>query len=373
MPSRDAAPPQRARLDRILATTQDAVVLIDGHARIVAFNAAAQRMFGYEVAEVLGRNVGLLMPEPHRGEHDGYIERYERTGEARALGRLRTLVAQRKDGEVFPIELSVCESGGGPADPVSYAAFIRDISDKARLQARLIERERLAAIGFASAKFAHEVGNPLHAMLMSVQLAQRRVERGEAADEILPLLERVATEILRLGGLLGEFRRMSRRERYQLAPIDPAALLHAVGRNDRDELEARGITVAVECPVGLPPVHVDAQKMRQVFLNLCKNAAEAMPAGGTLTLSARLDGEHVWLEVTDTGTGVPEGLDVFEPFATTKPDGTGLGLPVVRQIVLAHGGDLRYESRPGHGTTFRVELPLHAPSASAVDLPRIRP
>ena len=118
-------------------------------------------------------------------------------------------------------------------------------------------------------------------------------------------------------------------------------------------------------PDTLPSVQADADKLKQVFLNLCKNAVEAMPAGGTLTLRAHCAAEQVIIEVADTGDGIPDGVNIFEPFATTKAEGTGLGLPIVQQIVTAHGGTLSYTSTPGQGTTFSVVLPLSPSNATS--------
>ncbi|MCS6926003.1 MAG: PAS domain S-box protein, partial [Candidatus Binatia bacterium] len=162
----------QATFRSLIQTTQDAVIVIDRHSRIELFNPAAERIFGYTSAEVVGQHVRILMPEPYASEHDGYLARYEQTGEARAIGRTRTVVARRKGGEVFPMEISLAEVRVG--SDVRYGAFIRDISDKVRLQEQLLERERLAAIGTTAAKLVHEIGNPLNSMFMAAQLLQRR-------------------------------------------------------------------------------------------------------------------------------------------------------------------------------------------------------
>ena len=357
---------QQARFASVIAGTQDAFIFIDHRARILAFNAAAERIFGYAAAEVVGKKVNVLMPDPYRREHDGYISNYERTGEARAIGRIRVVQGQRRSGEVFPIELSVTRVG--VEDEARYAAFIRDISETVRLRERLVERERLVAIGTTSAKFAHEVGNPLNSMLLNLQLVQRRIAKQVPARELAPLVERVETEVRRLASLLNEFRGMSRRQPFELRRVPAQELLHQFAEHQRVECEQRGVRLEIECEDELPAVHVDREKMTQVLLNLAKNALEAMgEAGGVLSLRARDDGMHVVLEVADTGGGIPPGVDVFEPFLTTKREGTGLGLPVARQIVAGHGGELTFRSTPGEGTIFVMRLPLDPPSgASAV-------
>lgn len=354
-----------AWLRSLIDTTQDAVVSIDRQARIVLFNPAAERMFGYSASEVRGQKVSLLMPDPFAREHDDYIARYERTGERRAIGRIRTVAARRKSGEVFPIELSVAEVQSD-AD-VRYGAFIRDISEKIKLQEQLLERERLAAIGTTAAKFAHEIGNPLNSMYMAAQRLERRLtKQRQLLDDntIIPLVHSLTGEIRRLTVLLDEFRSLARRQQVSARPIRLDLLVHDVLTVLAPEYSAQAIEIKPEVSPEIATVEADGQRLRQVLLNLCKNAAEAMPEGGTLTVRAYNSGDRVTLEVSDTGVGVPPDMDIFEPFHTTKAQGTGLGLTIARQIVVAHHGTLTYRSIPGQGTTFTVVLPLAQPSGS---------
>ncbi|MDZ4341953.1 MAG: PAS domain S-box protein [Candidatus Binatia bacterium] len=151
-----------AWLRALIETTQDALVSIDRQGRIVMFNPAAERMFGYARAEIAGQKVNTLMAEPYASDHDDYIERYKNTREARAIGRVRATMAKRKSGELFPIEISVTEMEG--EEDIPFAALIRDVSEKDRLQAQLVESERLASIGATAAKIGHELANPINGM-----------------------------------------------------------------------------------------------------------------------------------------------------------------------------------------------------------------
>jgi two-component system sensor kinase FixL len=345
-------------LSSLIATTQDAVLSIDRRGCIVLFNAAAERIFGYSAEEIVGSKVNELMAEPYASEHDGYIARYERTGEARAIGRIRTVTAKRKNGELFPIELSVTEIEVD--QEVHYAAFIRDISEKAELQEQLMERERLATIGTTAAKIGHELANPLNGMSLTVQLLEQRLRRQPYPpdSQVTATVQRLKNEISRLNQLAGQFRRISRRERYNFQSTQLADLIDDVIRIQRPHLAQLNIEIEELIPAGLPNLAVDADKIKQALLNLLKNAAEAMPHGGKITVEARTTHDGFLIEISDTGAGIPLDIDAFEPFVTTKKEGTGIGLVIVRQVVTAHGGKISYHSRPEKGTTFRIELPL---------------
>ena len=351
-----------AQLRSLINTTQDAVITIDREGRILLFNPAAERIFGYTLVEVQGQLVQTLMPEPYASEHNGYIARYEQSGEARAIGRIRTVAARRKNGEVFPIELSVAEIT--TPDETTYGAFIRDISDTVHLQEQLMERERLAAIGTTAATFAHEVGNPLNSLLMTGQLLERYlVKNHDQIDQKAgETLQNLMSEIKRLSALLSEFRSLARRQKLDLRPVSLSTVIADVLAVETPSYQDSGVRVEQDVPIDLPVVVVDAEKVRQAVLNLCKNAVEAMPQGGTLRVGANHQEGTIRVAISDTGAGIPPGVNIFEPFITTKSQGTGLGLTIVRQIVAAHHGTLAYHSTPGQGTTFTLELPVTPPT-----------
>jgi PAS domain S-box-containing protein len=342
---------------RLVETTQDAVLSIDREGRIVLFNAAAERTFGYSRNEIAGQKVNVLMPEPYVSQHDEYIARYEMTGEAHAIDRIRTVTAKRKNGDVFPIELSVTEV---PTDEVvHYAAFIRDISDKTRLQEQLVESERLAAIGATAAKIGHEIANPLNNIYTTTQLLERELpkEQNPVDGQLATNLKIITSETARLNALLQQFRMISRKETYDFHPLSVAVLIKEVAETCRAVWAYQKIHFGSVLEPNLPSVSIDRNKFKQVLLNLYKNCAEAMPAGGKITVKASQNETGVLLEITDTGTGIVPGIDIFEPFATTKVGGTGIGMVVVRQVVTAHGGSITYHSEPGKGTSFFIALP----------------
>ena len=348
-----------AWLGAVVTATQDAVVAIDADRRIDLFNPAAERMFGYGSQEILGQKVNVLMDEPYAHEHDAYVDRYEHTGEAHAIGKIRVVSGRRKNGEAFPMELSVAKVP--LRGVVRYVAVIRDVSDRVRLQSTLLHAERLATLGATAAMLAHEIGNPLNGIALNVSLLERRLSRAGVADEgIRDVLATVNKDVERLRRLLDEVRGFSRHLQLDLRPL---RLSHVV--EDVLRLQMLGGQIHVERLFGstLPQIVADADKLKQVFLNLFKNAVEAMPEGGVLTIRGEPRERNVVVQVIDTGSRIAEGVDPFEPFATTKREGTGLGLSIVRDIVAAHGGSLSYASETGRGTTFNLTLPIEGPAA----------
>jgi two-component system sensor kinase FixL len=343
----------RDACERVIEATQDAVVFIDAGANIVWWNAAAAQIFGYTSEQVIGQPVTMLMPEPYASEHNGYIARYERTKVPHAIGRIRLVMGRRSDGNRFPLELSVTEVGD---NRIRYAAILRDISDRARIEQQLAHKNRMTSVGVLASMFAHEVGNPLNNMFIQAQMLQRKVTKFELQSTIGDGLEVLMDELRRLTHLLHEFR-----ELYQntptLAPVSLVVLLDDVlHKHVAAPGLANNVEFREEFEPGLPPVVGNLDKLKQVFINLCKNAIEAMPDGGQLTVRAKRIDRLVVIEISDTGAGIPADVDPFEAFHTTKPGGSGLGLPVVRQILLDHDGEVTFVSEPGRGTTFRVEL-----------------
>lgn len=355
-------------LRALIEATQDAVIFIDRQACIVIFNPAAERIFGYSQTEALGQKVNMLMAEPYASEHDQYLEHYEKTGEKRAIGCIRTVAGKRRNGEIFPIELSVTQVASGAE--VSYAAFIRDISEKVKLQRELVENARLAAIGATVSKLTHELGSPLNGMYITAQLLERLVEKQISLPDakITSTVNSLYREIQRLNSLLIEFRSVSRAERYDFKPVSLPIVIGEVLSLERPHYINRGILINQNVPPDLPSVIADADKLKQIFLNLCNNAVDAMPNGGELTLRAASDDHRAIVEVVDTGDGVPEGVDIWAPFVTTKRSGTGLGLMIAQNIVMAHQGTIDYTTEVGKGTTFRLTLPLRAASHHAANI-----
>jgi PAS domain S-box-containing protein len=490
-----------ARLRSVFDAAVDAVLTIDERGVVQSLNRSAERMFGYAAAELLGRNISVLMPQPHATEHDGYLARYLRTGEKRIIGIGREMTARRKDGTVFPIELAVGE--GDPGSPHRFTGFVRDITarkraeeqlrsqaelldqvtnavmvrdlddritywnrgaermygwtaaeavgrtaadlflktppealdeaervlraegawsgelrqvtkddrplvvdslrtllrdadgrpvgkivinidvtEKKELEAKFLRAQRLESLGTLVSGIAHDLNNVMTPILMAVKLLKKDkpgVDKRALLDTAEASVERGTAMIRQLlafaGGLEGE-----------RAPVHLKQVVKEV-RSMLDHSFPKSIAVAAELPDVDWPVAGDATQLTQVLLNLCVNARDAMPDGGTLTI--RLEGKlltgkavvaypgakagrYEVLTVTDTGTGIPPDVleKMFDPFFTTKPlgKGSGLGLSTVVGIVRSHGGFVNVYSEVGQGTKMTVYLPVqpadpHSPAA----------
>jgi PAS domain S-box-containing protein len=237
--------------------------------------------------------------------------------------------------------------------------MVENITEQKRIEEKLRESERLAVLGATTAMFAHEIGNPLNSISTTVQLLERDLTRPQPSgkEPMLASLHDIRQEITRLGALLHEFRFLSRPQNLNLRPSSLERLMREVIDGEAERYAQRGVKVEALFPGELPQVLADEERVKQALWNVCENAVDAMPNGGVLNLRTYPYGEDVCIDIKDNGIGIPEGLDVFELFTTTKANGTGLGLAIARQIVSAHGGWIRYENRPGEGTLFVLALP----------------
>ncbi|MBN9548954.1 MAG: PAS domain S-box protein [Alphaproteobacteria bacterium] len=360
---------REAHLQSIIDIVPEATIVIDGRGIIQSFSATAERMFGYTAAEAIGNNVTLLMPSPYREEHDGYIERYRDTGEPRVIGTGRVVAAQRKDGSTFPIELAVGEIW--PAGQRFFTGFIRDLTERQETEARLQELRselahvsRLTEMGGMASAIAHELNQPLAAIANYLK-GSRRLLDGSADERLVILrdaIDSAADQALRAGQIIRHMRDFigrggSERQIQSIAKlVEEASALALVGAKDQ------GIHVTFDFDPRVDLVLADKVQVQQVLVNLIRNAIEAMEESSERNLTVRTtpaDDMMIVVQVDDTGSGISEEMAarLFQPFATTKPRGMGVGLSISRTIVEAHGGQIEAGPRAGGGTTFRFTLP----------------
>jgi len=342
----------------ILINAADGIVTIDENHTIIAYNKGAAKLFGYASEEILGQDLSLLIPPPHKEKHRDYVRRYIATRQPHFIGKHVQLNAQRRDGSEFPmsISFSVAEIQGR----LYFTGIIRDMTEYKQMEERLLQSERLAAIGNTVSHIAHEIKNPLAVIGGFARQLARTPGLDDKAKEKLSI---IIQEVGRLEGMLVNMRDFVRLPPPQKRPGNLDELLDEVLDFYQETFQEHHIRVRQVRELSLPLVNFDPQQMRQVLLNLIKNAVEAMPGGGELTLATRVHSGQVEISITDTGEGMTPELKakVFQPYFTTKEKGTGLGLAICQNIAQEHGGCLLADSTPGQGSTFTIQIPLEAP------------
>jgi PAS domain S-box-containing protein len=360
---------REAHLRSILDTVPEAMVVIDSAGIISSFSTAAERLFGYSSSEVMGKNVKLLMPSPDREAHDGYLSRYLNTGERRIIGYGRVVSGLRKDGSIFPMELSVGEVAIDGKR--IFTGFIRDLTSRHKIEEELRQSQKMEAIGQLTGGLAHDFNNLLTVISGNLEMLERKI-----SDPSLKMLVGEAQDAADDGAkLTGQLLAFGRRQ-----PLNPTVLDIGQHLSSFSDLLRRTLGETIELRTIVTGGHnhalVDGPQFQSALLNLVLNARDAMPRGGRLSIEisrVRLDadyaqmypqvrpGEYVLVAVTDTGAGMSKEVleRAFEPFFTTKGvgAGTGLGLSMVYGFAKQSGGHVQLYSEVGQGTSVRVFLP----------------
>jgi PAS domain S-box-containing protein len=360
-----------ARLKAVVETAVDGVILIDARGRVLMFNPACERLFKLQAHEIIGQNVKMLMPAPYRTEHDGYLKNFHQTRVRKIIGIGREVTGQRKDGSIFPMDLSV---GEAIQDGESiFVGIIHDLTGRKKTEEQLVQAQKMETVGQLSGGIAHDFNNLLTVIVGNSEFL------GEQLED--PDLRQLADDISRAGERGAELtqRLLAFSRRQMLSPVefDCNELLDSMHKLLRRTMR-EDIEIKVDFDTDIPLAFADPAQLESAILNLGLNAQDAMATGGRLTITtaaACLDeeyqalhpevrpGDYVSIAITDTGDGMPkEVLDrVFEPFYTTKEvgKGSGLGLSMVYGFVKQSNGHVSIYSEPRLGTTVRMYLPTH--------------
>jgi two-component system sensor kinase FixL len=355
-----------ARLSTVLDTAVDGIIVIDDQARILVFNKACERLFGYAAGDVIGRGMGLLLPDVARAD-DGQL-----------AGSAREAQACHRDGSVFPVEISVGEAV--TSEGHQFIGILRDLRPRremeqrlAQLQSELVQLARVSAMDEMGAAVAHELNQPLTALMLYLQAVMRTSEKlagpGAVQPQLLSILDKAVHEAERAGNIVQRMRQFVERHEPQRRLVDLRPLL-----DDAIELTQVGTWprphIAREFAPDLPPVLVDPVQIQQILVNLLRNALDAVRdhAAPEVRVSARIGAGDVEVSVTDNGAGIPPDRlpTLFKAFASTKGSGLGLGLAISRTIAQTHGGNLTVDpGGDGRGACLTLHLPLPTPDQAA--------
>lgn len=365
-----------ARLSSVLGTAVDGIVVMDHQARIILFNTACEKLFGYTADEVRGQNVKILMPEDFALAHDRFVSNYLTTGEKRIIGIGREVRGKHRDGREFPIELSVGEAV--TPEGRQFIGIMRDISARkaveqrlAQAQAQLVSMTRISALDEMGAAIAHELNQPLTAIMLYLQAAKRQATSGSGADsKLVEIVDKGVNEAERASKIIQRMRRFVEKREPERRAVSVAPLIRECLELVTLGNACDGVAFSIDVEDDLPQISADPVQVQQVLVNLIRNALEAVRAveDKRVSVSGGVRERDMIVRVSDSGGGVPAELvpNLFKAFSGSKKKGLGLGLAISRSIAQNHGGDLAVEQAGSKGgAAFVLRLPLYAVSASA--------
>lgn len=345
---------EKGLLETIFQSIQEGVIVIDGAGKIDYANRAAEEMMGFTLDSVKGRSISRYLKEI---EWDRVL-RLEATEWSKMISSEIEITYPEHRFVAFyvmPLSSSKVEEKGA-------VVILRDMTHERENEASLVESERLNAVKLLAAGVAHEIGNPLNALNIHLQLLDREINRlpEESRSDIGELVQVARNEVSRLDLIITQFLRAIRPSKPQLANCRIDELLKETLTLLKHEILNRNIEIEMDFSQDVPEIQVDRNQIKQAFFNIIRNAFQAMPDGGSLVISLSCSAEHLGVRFQDTGVGIdPEDFGrIFEPHHTTKSDGSGLGLMIVQRIVQDHGGQIEVVSKPDTGTSITVLLPL---------------
>jgi two-component system, sporulation sensor kinase E len=359
---------EKGFLETVFNAIQEGIIVTDSKGHITYLNDAACELFGLRASDAIGKR----LDERVRGldwesltQSSGPVSRdmeiFYPANRFINFYIVPLMIEHRETGAVTGVAGSGHQDGPGYSEQVGHAMILRDITESRRSAQQTIESERLNALTLLAAGVAHEIGNPLNSLHIHLQLMERQAHKLDRAarEELQESIDIARSEVNRLDSIVTQFLRAIRPSKPELHPESVNTIVEETLRFLTPEIQDRDIAVEQELRSDLPMLQIDRDQMKQAFYNVIKNSLEAMKRGGTLRIHTDRDDMHALISFIDTGSGMSaENLGrVFEPYFTTKPSGTGLGLLIVRRIVREHGGELSIESSEGKGLTLTIRLP----------------
>ncbi|PTY07414.1 PAS domain-containing sensor histidine kinase [Opitutaceae bacterium EW11] len=349
---------ERSLFEDIFNTLQEGVLVINADGVIEYANQAAHRLIGLGENDLSGATLWRLVP----GLRPSLETALDSAGPALPVVA-REIELNYPESRVVRLYM-VPFQGEGRGAARRFAVILSDITRDKQSTEERIENERTSSILLLAAGVAHELGNPLNSLTIHLQLIERRLKKLKPAKDrdsaaLSESIKICRDEVQRLDGIISNFLDAIRPRPPDLADTNLSDVLGEVLQFQQGELEDRRISVEAEIPEVLPVVMADRNQLKQVFFNIIKNAVEAMQPGGTMRIKTRVDDDHVYLMFGDTGAGIKQEdlVRLFQPYHTTKPDGTGLGLMIVQRIMRDHGGQVGIESKEGVGTVVTLQFP----------------
>jgi PAS domain S-box-containing protein len=343
-----------------LESASESIMAADAAGLIVLANPRTESMFGYSRAELIGQPIELLIPARLRDRHVRHRATYMAAPRVRSMGHGLDLIARRKDGTEFPVEVSL--SFVQAAEGTIAIAFVTDISERVAFQRAARQADKLAALGTLSAGIAHEINNPIGIISSRVEVMLLEAEGGELPAEARKDLEVILRHARRVAAITQGLLSFARQSTGARVSVDLNRVAQEIMELVRKDMTTARVLVKLHLAEGLPSISADENAIAQVLLNLLTNARSAMPNGGEITISTSHHEatRSVRLVVSDTGSGIPPEIlpKIFDPFFTTRPEGTGLGLSISHGIVLDHHGTVDVRSTVGAGTTFTLTFPV---------------
>lgn len=353
---------ERGLLETIFQSIQEGVVVLDGAGSVTYANRAVQKLLGVEVDDAGGRKLKAIMREMD-------VEQVLELGKTEWAG-----LVSREIEIFYPehrfISFYAVPVAGSEIEGVGAVLILRDVTRDKEQEASNIESEKVNAVKLLAAGVAHEIGNPLNALNIHLQLLEREIRRlgdksgsgssGDSASDLEQMVGVCRTEVSRLDLIITQFLKAVRPAKPSMAPDKIDDVLKDVLNLMKHDVESRSINVAIRCPDQIPDINIDRDQIKQAFFNVIKNALQAMKDGGILEISIKIDSQYMHVAFADNGVGIdPEDLShVFDAYYTTREKGSGLGLMIVQRIVQDHGGQIIIRSEPGEGTEFVILLPL---------------